>query len=237
MTAMQDAARSGDTERLLALLEQGADPDGPDEAEEADGRTPLGAAAAAGQLAAVELLLERGANPDHAGPDGESALYAAAARGLTEVVARLLAEPGVDPNRRSERGWGPLTVAAFAGHAPVVRLLLADPRLRAAARDAQGRTALWWAATGGRTEAAELLATHGTGARLTDDDGVDPVDAAAAAGHPDLAAELRRMAAARPAGAAGTDSEDVGDDRYQPPDEPPAGRVIREPAWRLREGR
>ena len=200
MTAVHDAARSGDTDRLAALLAEGADPDPVD-------------------------------------TSGESPLYTAAARGQTEVVARLLAEPGVDPNRRSERGWGPLTAAAFAGHTPVVQLLLAHPQLRTAARDAQGRTALWWAATGGRAEAARLLAQHGTGVQLTDDDGVDPAGAAAAAGHSELAAELRQLAEeAEPAQGSESDPAEVDDDRYHPPDEPPPGRVIREPSWRLRGG-
>jgi ankyrin repeat protein len=201
MTAVHDAARSGDTGRLAALLADGADPDPVDSS-------------------------------------GESPLYVAAARGLTEVVARLLAEPGVDPNRRSERGWGPLTAAAFAGHAPVVRLLLTHPQLRAAARDAQGRTAFWWAATGGRAEAARLLAEHGAGVQLTDDDGVDAAGAAAAAGHAELAAELHQLvAAAEPAQGGDPQFGEAGEDRYHPPDEPPPGRVIREPSWRLREGR
>src|SRR5918996_6193558 len=104
MTAMHDAARSGDTDRLAALLAQGTDPDPVDSS-------------------------------------GESPLYKAAARGMTEVVARLLAEPGVDPNRRSERGWGPLTAAAFAGHTQAGRLLPAHPQPRAPAPGAPGRTA------------------------------------------------------------------------------------------------
>ena len=79
---------------------------------------------------------------------------------------------------------------------------------------------------------------HGTGLQLTDDDGVDPAGAAAAAGHSELAAELHQLAAAaEPAQDGDPESDEAGDDSYHPPDEPPPGRVIREPSWRLREGR
>lgn len=102
--------------------------------------TPLVLSAARGDRALVHLLLEKGARPDErCGCDtGETALFAAAAAGHTEVVRALLAA-GADPNAVNGVGHGPLHVAVMRGHTAVEAALLeggADPTLRAS----NGRT-------------------------------------------------------------------------------------------------
>ncbi len=61
---MLEAAASGDKDRVLALLDAGADPDGVvgDAATEGD-QTPLSAAVLGGHAAVAEALLTRGADP------------------------------------------------------------------------------------------------------------------------------------------------------------------------------
>eukprot|EP00930_Biecheleria_cincta_P050144 TRINITY_DN35321_c0_g1_i1.p1 TRINITY_DN35321_c0_g1~~TRINITY_DN35321_c0_g1_i1.p1 ORF type:complete len:559 (-),score=73.25 TRINITY_DN35321_c0_g1_i1:201-1877(-) len=51
----------------------------------------------------AQLLLQRGALPDAAGENGDSALHTAASRGCTELAALLLAH-GADPNRHGAGG-------------------------------------------------------------------------------------------------------------------------------------
>ena len=98
--------------------------------------TPLGVAAEAGELAAVKLLLARGANPN--GPPGmgfEPPLCCAVTdppddeEGNPVVgVVRALIAAGADPNASKEdlqSPYSPLMVAAGAGSVAVVRELLA----------------------------------------------------------------------------------------------------------------
>ncbi len=86
-----------DLERLEAELD--ADPDALDRPG-TGGRTPLQAAARHGRTAAVEWLLERGADPDATGPEGITPLHALAhaPRHAVEIARRLLAA-GADPLR------------------------------------------------------------------------------------------------------------------------------------------
>jgi ankyrin repeat protein len=120
---------------IRRLLEAGADPDtGSDAGSGGSFLTPLGAAAATGNLELATLLLDNGADVDGsdlAGLDGITPLYLAAAQADTEMVEFLLAR-GADPDGTWGRGgtFGPLYGAAIAGRADAVRLLLdagADP--------------------------------------------------------------------------------------------------------------
>ncbi|MGW1774735.1 ankyrin repeat domain-containing protein [Streptomyces sp. NPDC002104] len=87
MTALGDAVRSGDVEAVRVLLEQGADPDGPDGAE---GLTPLCAAVASYAYALARVLVEAGADPDRVLPDGTTPLLRAVESGSRAVVGALL---------------------------------------------------------------------------------------------------------------------------------------------------
>ena len=92
------------------------------------GNTALFVAAGAGELPAVEWLLEHGADCTHASPfSGRTALHAACAEGHIDVALRLL-HAGADPARRDARGLSPAELAAASHHLPVVRELLAFDR-------------------------------------------------------------------------------------------------------------
>jgi len=90
----------------------------------AHARTPLGRAAARGDLAMVELLLERGATVDaRCGcPQGETPLFAAALHDRPAVVRRLLAA-GARLDAANAPGIGPREIAELRGYREVARLL------------------------------------------------------------------------------------------------------------------
>jgi Ankyrin repeats (3 copies) len=87
--ALLEAARAGDEARVRALLppEGAPEEDGPP--GEADGMTPLMAAAAGGNEALVELLLDRGADPVLRDEQGRSAAAHARAAGHVHLAERL----------------------------------------------------------------------------------------------------------------------------------------------------
>lgn len=153
-----EAARMGALDTITRLLDAGADVNQPAPTGDGWDATPLQHAILARQAGAVRLLLERGADPNHAaGPNSPAPLLLAAGDTDPAFVNLLLAH-GADPTVEDENGVTPLARAVSAGtiHGPdrpmfggcrvdTVRALLAhDPTLRlkpnAAASDA-----IWWA--------------------------------------------------------------------------------------------
>lgn len=98
------AARSGDRERLKALLDDGADVNTRDE----QGWTPINYAAGKGDAEAVRLLLEHGADPTLTGRDNRTPLMIAKAANRKEVAEILTAaekERGVWKDPRENRPY------------------------------------------------------------------------------------------------------------------------------------
>lgn len=151
-----DAARSGDVDTLILLLDKGAPVDEPGVAH------PLHFAVMSGHADATRILLERGADPNADSALG-TPLMVAAERGRVGIVEVLLAhnaDPNV-PGGREKRT--PLHAAAFAGASDVVQVLLengADPL----ARTKFGDPPLHLALQKNQHAAAELLrdVTHWT---------------------------------------------------------------------------
>lgn len=109
-----------DTNLLAALLDAHAmvDPVSKDD----PGWTPLDAAASRNNAAAVELLLQHGANPNFRNSNGDTPLHWAADRTADRRVFELLLADHADPNVRDRNGRTPLdelkTTLADSGAAP-----------------------------------------------------------------------------------------------------------------------
>jgi len=104
---------SSDLEELRALS---TSPNDPDEWEVGGlNRAPLAVAAARGELAFVELLLEQGASAEAEDTRGDRALAAAVVCGHAAVVKALLAG-GSDRTAKNKKGWSAGQLAAvYAG--------------------------------------------------------------------------------------------------------------------------
>jgi ankyrin repeat protein len=150
-----DAAALGEVDRLRELLDR--DP-GAATSYSSDGFTALHLACFFEQPAAVEVLLEHGADVAAVSrnPMNVRALHSAAAAGQVPIV-KLLLEHGADVNARQEGEFTALHEAARKGDAEMVDLLLAHGA-DTGAQTESGRVAAELASENGHTELAERLA-------------------------------------------------------------------------------
>lgn len=128
--------------------------DGPINAADERGFTPIHVAAAAGNAGAVEVLLRRGALVEaRTKPQGWRALHLAAASGSPETVAALLGGgASVDP-KTSACARTPLHLCADGRAAQILIDAGADPW----ATDVQGRTPLHHAAERGAVDVGDAV--------------------------------------------------------------------------------
>ncbi|XP_041101885.1 ankyrin repeat family A protein 2-like isoform X1 [Polyodon spathula] len=99
--------------------------------QDEEGFTPLMWAAAHGQIAVVEFLLQNGADPNVLAKGRESALSLACSKGYTDIM-KMLIDCGVDVNEYDWNGGAPLLYAVHGNHVRCVEVLLesgADPTL------------------------------------------------------------------------------------------------------------
>ena len=173
---------SGHSDTAAVLLDHGADIHAK---VDRNGMTALIAAAFRGDVAAVKLLLARGARVDEKDDHGRTVLMAAVDSGHAEA-AKLLIEHGADVNAKDEK-WGipALMKAAQYGDIDIAKLLLehgADIK----ARENTGKTALTAAALGGHTDMAKLLIDRGIDRNVRDKDGKTALDFACSGGKQEL---------------------------------------------------
>ncbi|XP_010278142.1 PREDICTED: uncharacterized protein LOC104612428 [Nelumbo nucifera] len=207
--AIHFAAREGKTEICKYLLEElKLDVDTKDE----DGETPLLHAARQGHTAIAKYLVEHGADPSISSDLGATALHQAAGTGNIELL-RLLLSKGVDINSQSDAGtpliWAaghgqqdsvkvllehhadpnaetddgitPLLSSVAAGSLSCLELLIqggANANISAG-----GATPMHIAADNGSPYIINCLLKAGADPNVTDEDGLKPIQVAAARGN------------------------------------------------------
>ena len=171
VTALNAAARGGDIETIRTIADLGLAVDAADFA----GFTPLINAAFSGNVAAVKLLLGKGANIKAVSGDGSfqkvkagtialgnfTALLAAAALASPEMMTVLL-DAGADVNAKDVRGMTPLmlAVATDRQNLDVIRALI-NRKADVNARSLAGETALDWARKIGNPSVVRMLERAG----------------------------------------------------------------------------
>jgi ankyrin repeat protein len=158
-----EAARAGDREALLALIQRQSDVN----AAEPDGSTALHWAAYRDDLDSADQLLRAGANANAANDLGATPLWAAAQNGSAKMVRRLL-EAGANPNATLSAGETPLMVAARGGYLEVAEMLAAKGA-NTNARAARGQTALMWAVAQRHPDVVKILLAHGANVKTRSD--------------------------------------------------------------------
>lgn len=143
VTTLMIAALTGRLSIMAALIDAGATVD----LRAPDGMTALLAATAYSrttrEIAGIELLLARGADPNGANTEGNDPLMMTARHGLVDGVVVLL-EAGADPKRANRYGTTALMQAARGHLVETARILVragADP----AQKDERGLTAARYA--------------------------------------------------------------------------------------------
>jgi hypothetical protein len=155
VTTLMIAALTGRTEILTALVDAGATVD----LQAPDGMTALLAATAFArttrEIAGIELLLARGADPNLANSEGNDPLMMSARHGLVDAVV-VLVKAGADPKKANRYGTTALMQAARGHLVETARILIragADPTQK----DERGLTAATYAVELGKPP-PELLA-------------------------------------------------------------------------------
>ena len=121
-TALNWAARMGDTQLATLLISHGSDVNGIVPSGDRD-QAPLHEATNTKQVDMVRLLIERGADVNAATLLGQTPLHNAVLRNDPEI-ARLLIENKADVNVITKQGYAPVDWAAVRGHSRLIDLLV-----------------------------------------------------------------------------------------------------------------
>ena len=172
---MLEAITQRDTGKLVQLLDKGIDPNLVLEAH--GGSTILEFAVSAESSECVEMLVERGADPNQPGRDGVTPLWRALFSGIDdnlEVIhtIRRLLERGADPNRPGSEGLPPLLflTSLVEERGGIVTALL-DHGAEIDGRNDTGITPLMAAALRGQSHVVKLLLERGANADLHEQEG------------------------------------------------------------------
>jgi ankyrin repeat protein len=160
-SALPNAARDGDLEKVQCLLNQGIDVDSTDE----DGNTALIIASNEGHIDIVQLLLKKNAKLDiQATEGGSTALICASAEGHLEIVKALLTKNS-NVDIQNQYGCTALLLSSSHGQLEVVRALL-EKGAKVDIQDEDGDTALICACRYGAKDGVRVLLEHGADTRI-----------------------------------------------------------------------
>ena len=160
------AAKDGDLERVLFLLDSGENPNSISSSANAFsdqsgklGDSALRFAVAVEHADIVRALLDGGADVNKANKNGATPLSASTYHSSGEI-AMILLDAGANLNAANENGWTALMYVADKGKSEVAKVLL-DAGANPNAADTEGWTALMWAAHRGHSEVAKALLDAG----------------------------------------------------------------------------
>ena len=153
-SAIADAARDGDRERVLELIKQHTDVN----ASQSDGMTALHWAARNDDAAIARALIGAGANVKSANRYGITPLTLAATRGSAGML-EILINAGADPNSALPEGETALMTASRTGNPEAIKVLLSHGAKVNARESTLGENALIWAAAENHAEAVRVLAS------------------------------------------------------------------------------
>ena len=156
LTLLHFAAKAGQKEVAVFLLDQGSDANASDNPPRVP---PLTLACVDGHLEVARLLLEHGADVNHETVDLETPLTIACKTGHAEIVGLLL-EHGADIHFRDHRGCTPIWAAVETSNIEAVKQLISGGADLALV-DSRGRSLLELAVRENNTSITRLLAEAG----------------------------------------------------------------------------
>jgi len=181
-TMLIEAAESGDTPTVLALLEAGANIN----ATDGRGRTAVMAATHANRVETVQALIDAGADINIRDHHMDNPFLYASAEGLFEIV-KLTIDAKADTRLTNRFGGTALIPAAERGHIEIVQELLTRTDVDVNHINNLGWTALLEAiilSDGGERhqQIIQLLVDHGANINIPDNNGITPLEHARARG-------------------------------------------------------
>ncbi|CAL0301813.1 unnamed protein product [Lupinus luteus] len=174
-TALIHAARQGHTHTAKYLIDRGANPTIPSNL----GATALHHAAGIGDTELLNYLLSRGVNPDLESDAGTPLVWAAGHAQQTALI--VLLQHGANPNAQTDDGITPVLSSVAAGSLACLELLIKSGG--EVNISAGGATPLHIAADNGSLELINCLLKGGTDPNISDEDGIKPLQVAAARGN------------------------------------------------------